>query len=59
MIARRRNPKRRPGLPGAVAVLVLAIAMGSAAIWVTYATPAPDAPAEPAWWPGLGMVPTR
>lgn len=46
-------------MPGAMAVLVLTIAMGSAAVWVTYATPAPDAQAEPAWWPGLRMVPTR
>jgi len=46
-------------MPGAVAVLVLTTAMGSAAVWVTYAMPAQDAQAEPAWWPGLRMVPTR
>ncbi len=44
----------------AAVVVVLAIALGSAAVWVTYAiAPPPAEGTEPNWWPGLGAVPTR
>lgn len=42
----------------AAVAIVLAIALGSAAVWVAYAI-APAEHAEPDWWPGLGAVPTR
>jgi len=59
-----QGPRRRRAqgitAPIAAVVAVLAIAMGSAAVWVAYATaPAPTESAEPHWWPGLGAVPTR
>lgn len=60
MIRRRRSPKRQLLLPMAAALLVLAIAMGSAAIWVAYGTSSPDLQTDDSlWWPGAGAVPTR
>ncbi len=61
MNRRRRFTKRQFIVPMAAAALVLAIAMGSAAVWVLFASPAPDAltNSDTPWWPGLGAVPTR
>lgn len=60
MIRRRRTPKRHLSLPMAAALLVLAIAMGSAAVWVAYGTSSPDIQTDDSpWWPGPGAVPTR
>ena len=56
---RRRTAKLRYAAPVATVALVLAIALGSAAVWVAYAAPGPDASTEGPWWPGLGAVPTR
>ncbi|MEO7939810.1 MAG: hypothetical protein ABIR55_14385 [Burkholderiaceae bacterium] len=60
MIRRRRPAKRPPLVPLAAALLVLAIAMGSAAVWVAYGTSSPDLQTDDSpWWPGPGAVPTR
>lgn len=53
----RRRP-RRPRAPIAAVALVLAIALGSSAVWVAAAR-APLADGHSNWWPGLGAVPTR
>ncbi|MCZ4315209.1 hypothetical protein O4H66_17530 [Comamonadaceae bacterium G21597-S1] len=42
----------------AAMAIVILVALGSTAVWVTYAK-APTEYAEPHTWPGLGAVPTR
>ena len=55
---RRRPGALRSRMPMAAVAIVILVALGSTAVWVTHAK-APAEYAEPDTWPGLGMVPTR
>jgi hypothetical protein len=44
----------------ATVALVLAVALGSAVVWVMFAAEAPSPDTmDPPWWPGLQVTPTR
>jgi hypothetical protein len=58
MATNLRNPRRPSRTPMAAVALVLVLALGSAAVWVTHAR-VPVATTEIDWWPGLNAVPTR
>ena len=52
--------RKRETKPMVAAAFVLALALGSAIVWVLFAAPASlAAVGDPDWWPGLYLLPHR